>query len=550
MTDTLRHARSRLPTSLRLPACAILLAWGVAPAWAQLAPVQVDPGALQRQEEERRRYLEEQNRIKERPVVVDAPAAAPAALPAAGGARFVLTDVTFGPSTLLTAAELQAVAARYVGKEVDFGGLTRLVDDVNALYRAHGVVTARAVIGPQKIAGGVVRVDLVEARLERVDVQGARYSSGEYVKNLFADQQGQTLDTAALETRVMRFNRGGDLRVEASLKPGSATGTTDLVLSLIEPPRYQARVFANNEGPRSVGSAQIGVDGTFHGPFGIGDKLAAYVARTRGATSGSLSYAVPVNRYGGRLTGTYSQGVTDVVAGPYRELGINGRSKSLQAGFVQPVWRRGAWWFDAAATLGKTRSDNRIGALPLSHTDVVDQTLGATATGLWDGRSINLSLSATHAREQALDKAARGFTITQLRGSWVEALNPKDFIVLRTLVQQTGATILTPSLLFQVGGVATVRGYEVGALSGDRGQVTNAEFHHALRDGVDASLFADVGTVRTTGQPNQSAHSVGAAVDFQLRQSLQANVTAGRTLKKVLPDQAPWRLTARVSYLF
>jgi hemolysin activation/secretion protein len=259
---------------------------------------------------------------------------------------------------------------------------------------------------------------------------------------------------------------------------------------------------------------------------------------------------VPFNRHGGHLTASYIQGVTEVVAGPYRALDINGRSKTVQLSVAQPVWRRDAWWFEVSGAIGKTRSDNRIGEFDLSHTEIGSQTLGASAAGTWDGRSVNVALTATHAREQAFARPERSFEIHQLRGSWIESLGARNFGVLRTVIQGTNSSVLAPSLLFQLGGISTVRGYEVGALSGDRGYLVNAEFHRALREDVDAAIFVDTGQVRTVGAPRQSARSVGASADFRWRRALQANLTAARTLKQILPDQATWRVTARVSYAF
>ena len=541
---------SRLPSPLRLLVCAALLTWSATPAFAQLAPAQVDPGALQRQAEERRRYLEEQKLRTERPADIDLAGPQAAAPVPSSGVRFVLNEVVFEPSTFLTQQDLQGIAASYVGREVDFAGLARMVEEVNALYRKQGIVTARAVIGAQKIENGVVRVRLVEARLEQIALQGAGYTRQDAVTGVFQDFQGRTLDTRVLEDRILRFNRGGELQVEASLRPGSSVGATDLLLKLKEPARYQARAFVNNEGPRSVGTAQVGIDAALNGPFGIGDKLSLYVARTRGATSGALSYAVPVNRMGGRLTASYSQGITDVVAGPYRALDINGKSKSLQLGMAQSLWRSGAWWIDLAGTLGKTRSDNQIGDLALSHTEIDNQTLGATATGAWDGRNVSLSVTATHAREQALATPERSFNLRQFRGSWVESMGGNNYFVLRGVIQDTNVAVLAPSLLFQVGGIGSVRGYEVGALSGDRGYLVNLEFHRALSDSVDASVFSDYGEVRTMGLVHQSVTSVGAAIDFQLQQAWQGNITAGRALKEILPGQSSWQVTGRLSYAF
>lgn len=555
----MNHLKANMSNSFPAIACGrrlrplagmIAVLWAVAPAVAQVAPTQVDPAALQRQEAERRRFNEQGVPAPAKPAVIrdevrEAPKPAPV-----GGVQFKLSEVVFGDSAFLTRAELAAIAAPYIGREADFAVLTRMVEEVNALYRARGVVTARAVIAAQKIQNGVVKIDLVEARLAKVTVAGATYTSPGYVTDWFAPQIGKTLVIGKLEDQIKRFNRGGELQVEAGLRPGASTGQTDMLLTVREPRRYQFRAFAGNEGARSIGEAQVGFDTAVNGPLGLGDRASLYVSRSRGATSGALSYVIPINHLGGRLTETYSEGVTDIVAGPYRELGISGRSKSFQIGLTQPVWRTGGWWFDLGANAGKTRSANQIGGLDLSRTTILNQSLVASAAGTFPQRTFNLGLTVTHATEESATGQKRSFNLRQLSGTWIETMGAKQFALLRTTMQDTSVVALSPSLLFQVGGTGTVRGYEAGVLSGDRGLMLNLEFHRAVSENVDAYVFGDAGEVRTAGVPHQRARSAGLGADFQWRAKVRGNITAGRALREVTPDQSDWRVTGRISYEF
>ena len=522
-----------------------------APAWSQVQPSLVDPGALQRQEAERRRYLDEQLQPARpsRAVIRDEQPTA-ASRPAAGGPKFILTSVQFGPSVFLRAEELTNIARRYEGSEVDFSALSVLVDEINALYREHGVLTGRAILSAQKIENNIVKIDLVEARLAAIKVEGTTYTRPTYVSNWIMSQQDQILDTGRLEDRIRRFNRSSDVQLEASLRPGASFGLTDVLLNVREPAHYQLRTFVNNEGSASVGREQVGFDTTVNGPFGIGDRASAYVSHSRGATSGFLSYAVPINHFGGRLTGTYNAGVTSVVAGPYRALGIEGKSKSVQLGLIQPVWQGGAWWLDLVSTIGKTFSDNQIGVQPLSRTNILSQAIGATASGAFEQRTLNFSFTASHAKQSTVTGLERDFNVRQFSGSWIETLGDKQYGVIRTTIQDTNSNILSPSLLFQLGGIGSVRGYEVGALSGDRGYLINGEFHRALTQAIDVYVFQDFGEVRTEGLPHQTARSVGFGSDLQWGSALRSNITAGYTLNQVQPDQHKWRITARVSYEF
>ncbi|PWF48373.1 ShlB/FhaC/HecB family hemolysin secretion/activation protein [Massilia glaciei] len=537
--------------TLRRLAGAIALMHGAA-AFAQVvAPNQVDAAALQRQETERRRIQEQAVRAVEAPVpVIRNEQPAPSAVPMTPGVQFTLREIRFGPSTYLSGADLAGLAARHVGKKIDFNDLSNLVAEVNALYRQRGVTTARAILRPQKIEGGVVQIELVEARLGRVEVAGNAYTRPGWVAGWLSGQQGQTLDLERIEDRLQRFNRGGEVQMEASLRPGASFGLSDILLTVREPARFQVRGFLNNEGSESIGREQLGVDATFNGPAGIGDRLALNVTRSRGATMGYVSYKVPFNRRGGNVSATYSDSATNVLAGPYAALGITGRSKSFQLAAVEPVWHRGGVWIDLAASVGRTASENLIDGLMLSDSVIRNQTIGATVSALSSQRSMNLTLTATRATATAVNTEKRSFTVRQLAGTLVENFGDKHFASLRATLQNTNQVILPPSLLFQLGGVASVRGYEVGAVSGDNGYLFNLEFHRTLSDDFSAFVFSDVGGVRIRDVPNQRVQSIGAGLDLQSGKAMRANITLGYALKEVLPDQSKLRLTGRVSYEF
>jgi hemolysin activation/secretion protein len=517
-----------------------------------VAPAQVDPAALQRQEALRVMREQRPPVAAQGPAVVirQEPQDAPPVVAMGAGVRFLLQDIRFGPSTFLKPEELRSVAAHFVGKELEFTDLTKIVAEVNALYRAHGISTANANLPQQRIQGGVVVIDLLEARVGQVEVLGSQYTLPSYVSSWFESELGKPLDSAQLEDRIKRFNRSSNIQMGANLRPGASFGLTDVLLELREPARFEFRAFANNEGSRSVGREQVGVDLTLNGPAGIGDKMSLYASHSRGTTSGALSYSVPVNRRGGRLSASFNRGVTDVVAGAYAELDITGGSKSVQLAVVQPIWQSGNWWFDVAGSVGQTRSRNEIGGLNLSDTYIQNETLGGTLSGSSDERSTTFGFTATHANATAGGAPSRSFVVAQINTTWVENIDPSSFALIRGALQSTGDLSLSPSLLFQVGGVASARGYDEGALSGDSGYVLNLELHRKLTEQVGGYVFVDVGGVKTKGLHSQSAHSWGAGFDMQASKALSGNITVGHSLKQVQPNQSRWRVTARTAYAF
>ncbi len=148
-----------------------------------------------------------------------------------GGPSFRLKDVRFNESKFLSAAELDAIKRKYVGRTVDFAQLQLLLADVNKLYEAKGVVTGVATLPPQNVDTGVVTIKLTEGRLGRSSMDGLRQTSPEYVTQRVAvPARGEVIDVPKISRDISWFNRTNDAQIKALLQPGTSFGLTDLQL--------------------------------------------------------------------------------------------------------------------------------------------------------------------------------------------------------------------------------------------------------------------------------------------------------------------------------
>jgi hemolysin activation/secretion protein len=525
----------------------LLFAAYAATAGAQTPP---DPGALQRGQQQQRDFLVNPPQAPQAapPAIRDeqAPAGEPGA---ASDARFVLRSLSFTPSHYLSDAQLQAVAASRIGQEVSYGELQKIIAEVNALYRERQILTARAILPPQRVVGGSVRIELVEGKLGQSSIEGNATTRATWIDGWLGARAGEPLDTAALERRIELFNHTNSTQLNARLRPGASFGATDLVVQAQEPPRHQLQLFADNMGAPSVGRNQIGASGTLNNPLGIGDQLGLYLVHSQGADSGALNYSVPVNQSGGRVSVSLSSLASHVVSGPYRDFDVNGRSSGARLQFSQPVARWGAWWLDGTLGGGVSRSSNRILGADLGDNSVRSLSLGLAATALYDARSFSLGLnySANQMDAGGLEENRRANT-WNLSGSWTEKTGEASYSVLRLGAQQTSAALLNASLAMQLGGPGTVRGYPLGAIAGDSGYYANLEWHRRLYDGVTGYVFADLGGVRTRDTPSQRISSVGLGVNVALPKGAQLSIAAAHALNVVTSDQSRWQVMARISW--
>lgn len=477
---------------------------------AQVVPPAADPGALQQQRLQEERRREEAQRLQRAPVTdplraVPAPAApAPAA---AGAVRFPVREIRFTASEILDAQELAAIGRDYQGRDLAFADLQALAARVNALYQARGIVTAQAIVPPQDVSGGVVTIRLVEGRVGAINLAGNDSTAAAYVTDRIGLQPGQLVRLKPLEDDLIRFNRTNDAQLRAELKPGAQFATTDLYLTVVEPPRHDLRFFLDNAGGDATGKWRSGLAYANRSLLGWRDQLSLTTSRAAGQESYGLGYTVPINRSGGRLGVSWNKDLVDTKFGPLAQLEVTGRSIALGLSVRQPVYVDQALQVDLVANASRRTGTSWIGGVFLQETRTTDASIGAElqaadAQGAWFA-------SYTHTGGKArVSGAARDDRFWVGRGSLRRTQVLAEGVSLRAgfSFQHTGSPLLPASQQFFIGGETSVRGYATGAYGGDSGYALNLELHHPLgmggADVVNSGFFfVDHGRVKPFRPP-------------------------------------------------
>ena len=220
---------------------------------------QINPGAIQQNiERQQNQFQQQQSPRLQGPAVTGPQREKPGPLQR-GGPKFRLKKVTFDSSKFLTPEDLDAIAVKYVGKQVDIAGLQQLIADVNALYAAKGIVTGIATLPEQDAAQGVVHIKLIKGRLEKTTVQGNVQTSKDYVLRRTGAPAGEVLDVPKLNRDVTWFNRTNDVQLKALLQPGTSFGLTDLMFAVVEPARNTLQLFYDNQGVKTTGEDEAGI---------------------------------------------------------------------------------------------------------------------------------------------------------------------------------------------------------------------------------------------------------------------------------------------------
>jgi len=470
----------------------------------------------------------------------------PAAAPSTGGTIHV-TRVTFSPSHFLSPAELDGLAAPYLGRTLDSAEIDRLVAAINALYDARGIITARAILPPQTGDDGTLHIDLFEGKLGTLRIDGKAYIRESYLRHQARLSPGEVIDPTALRASLWRFNRLSDVQLRAALAPGDTPGLTDVTLTATVPKRDTLTVFVDNHAYGATGTYEGGALYRHSGLLGLDDRLSALFAASRGAVTGTASYDVPLGDDGTRFGLSYGHSVTRIIAGAYAAYGSKGIADSVNGELSQPLLATRKWLIEGTASSGYTHTRNYLAGLLLGTTSTARGALGLSVTFQGRTRAFSLATSGTWAHGEIDNGGSRAdYALVSGSATFSQSIRGPFSFSANGAWQWASAQGLPSDLLFQIGGPTTVRGYTQGALAGDKGYFAEGQINFALpkKGGLDSSLFvfADVGHVTASFTQPNALHSIGVGASLRLGPRLGLETSLGHPLAN--RDLGPGKLHA------
>ncbi len=187
-------------------------------------------------------------------------------------ASFTLKSVVIENATVFTPEQLQAEYADKVGQKISLKDLYDIAGRITAKYRNAGYILSRAVVPPQRISGGNVKLKIVEGFVDRVVIEGKNADSsllqayGEKIRN------AKPLSTDVLERYLLLIQDLPGVTARAVLRPSpTVAGASDVVITVSEK-KFDATASVDNRGTRYIGPYQGGVTVDANNLLGIYDR--------------------------------------------------------------------------------------------------------------------------------------------------------------------------------------------------------------------------------------------------------------------------------------
>src|SRR6202011_6086255 len=136
-------------------------------------------------------------------------------------APFLVKAIQLSGNTAFDTATLHTLVAEAEGKSLTLAQLGQIAARVTDYYHGHGYLLARAIIPPQTIQGGLVRIEIIEARYGQIELENRSRVGDSLLQATLAQlQSGQAVGKAPLDYALLLLSDIPGVAVIATLKPG------------------------------------------------------------------------------------------------------------------------------------------------------------------------------------------------------------------------------------------------------------------------------------------------------------------------------------------
>lgn len=466
-------------------------------------------------------------------------------------------------STVFSSQELANLLKNYTGRNLTFAELLQARSAIAEYYVKRGYITSAAVIPPQNLENGVVKIQVIEGSLEDIKITGTRRLNPSYVRSRVRLAASTPLNVNRLleGLRLLQLNPLIQ-NISAEVQAGTSPGKSLLQVSVVEAKTLSITPSIDNGRTPSVGSVRRQVELTQANLLGFGDGLRVGYTNTDGSNQVDANYTVPLNPRNGTLSLAYGNISSNVIEpDEFDILDIEANSHYYDLTYRQPLSQRPSAEFALGLSLSHQRSQTKlgiddIGGFPLSP--------GADDQGRTRVSAVRFFQDWVHRSEREVLAARSQFSLGlglfdatinnnapdsrffswRGQGQWTRLLAPDTLLLVRGDLQIANRN-LVPLEQFGIGGQYTVRGYRQDTLLTDNGVLFSAElrlpiFKATRSNGVlQLTPFIDIGTGWNNGANNPNPNTlVGAGLGLLWQQgNFAARIDYGIPLVSIDSDK-------------
>ncbi|MEC4817395.1 MAG: ShlB/FhaC/HecB family hemolysin secretion/activation protein [Scytonema sp. PMC 1069.18] len=430
-------------------------------------------------------------------------------------AKFQIDRIEVVGSTVFKPEQFNPITSPFVGRELTFAELLQVRDAITKLYVDNGYVTTGAIITPQTVEAGIVKIQVIEGSLQEIKIVGNRRLQSQYIRDRIQLGVKTPLNVPRLLEKLQLLRLDPRIQnLSTELQTGVRPGTNILLVEVEEADTFTLTATLDNGRSPSVGSFRRGLALQQANLLGFGDTLSVEYANTDGSNTIDVNYTLPINAQNGTIRFGYNQGWNHVIEEPFNLLDIQSNTRSYELSYRQPLVQKPTQELAVGLSFSRQESQTElgiddIGGFPLSPGADADGKTKISVVRFFQEYTQRNNRQVFAMRSQFnfgvdwfdanvnKDTPDSRFFAWRGQAQWVRQLASDTLFLVRGDVQLATDSLI-PFEQFGLGGQLSVRGYRQDTLLTDNGILLSAELRlpivRAPKTGVlQLTPFIDAG---------------------------------------------------------
>ena len=483
--------------------------------------------------------------------------------PQAAKIKFRLNKIVLEGNTVFTNEELEDLYDEELGNSMSVLEFQQLVQGITNYYRNKGYILSRAIIPPQHVKKGVVKVKVIEGFIDDVKVQGeASRATGILLKYGDEVEKERPINISTLQYYLRLANEIPGVAVKGVIEPSKKTKEAATLVLVTTEKRLDGYVTYDNYGTRYLGPHESSYNVTTNSAFRSGDALSFTYLNTyppKELRYGDIFYETILNGKGLKLIFDANKSLTK--AGfVLTEADVIGNSVIYTLGLQYPAIRSNdssltydlslIYYNGVVTSLGFLLYDDNVRAARVGGSYYfVDKYKGSN--GVIAGIEQGLPIFGATSNPQSFFTSRFGATGQFTKAVLVLNRDQQLFNKFSAYFQALGQYAFNPLLSYEqftFGGSILGRGYDPAEIIGDHGLAGSAELRMNVYPGLrlfqSAQFYGyyDIGVVWNIKEviftPTKlSAASAGGGVRLSFNQHISGNMMITQPLTKQVTAQ-------------
>ncbi len=444
--------------------------------------------------------------------------------------HFVVKKFDVQGENPLAEDETRDLLAPFLGDHYGLEGIQKAVASLERRLHEEGYAFYRVNLPPQKLNGGVITLQLIQLRINRLDISGNRYFSREnLLRNIPTLEPGEIPNTLVLSRALEMANAQPSKYLTLQFRESEDSDGIDARLKVDDLKPDFFFVALNNTGNDETGNFRLTGGYQFSNLFDRDQNLSLSYTTSPDDFSAvqqySASYTVPFYSVGGQLNLFLLR--SDVDSGVVSQnFTVSGAGTVALLHYKHTFLQSGAYKQQLDIGIDHKLFENKVGFLgqPVAGTgDVLSRPASLAYIGFWQGAAKSLSFSLAPYMNIAggsnnsdadyanlRENATADWSLLRYTLGYDQLVWANWMIRLNVLGQQSSDRLIAGEQ-FGIGGIYSVRGFNERELLGDSGVQANIELwmpgFSAMK--IRPLVFFDYGRVEVNEKVNNEVPSVG-----------------------------------------